>query len=44
MKRLWVSKALFPLEELLLLPGEALFVPAGVASELGGVEGVGEGR
>lgn len=46
MKRLWVSNPLplFPLEEPLLVPGEVLFVPAGVASELGGVEGAGEGR
>ncbi len=32
-----------PFDEL-LLPDELLLVPAGVASELGGVEGVGEGR
>lgn len=45
MKRLWVSNAVL-LDPLggLLLPEELLFVPAGVASELGGVEGAGEGR
>ena len=45
MKRLWVSNAalLDPFEEL-LLPDELPFVPAGVASELGGVDGAGEGR
>lgn len=45
MKRLWVSNAVpfDPFDEL-LLPDELLLAPAGVASELGGVEGAGEGR